>query len=140
MELGKTFSPQMPAVSRAKLAQIVAELRQQVRQSPLEEIKQQNQELLRTLAELRKRQEELTQLNHELADTNRGVLALYAEEADRLDAFLNGHRDHVTWWGGLNAGEWDTVTRQRQVELLEAVREIEAQALASLQDVLAAEG
>ncbi|MDX6382005.1 MAG: hypothetical protein QOI57_3029 [Rubrobacteraceae bacterium] len=40
---------------------------------------QQNRELLGTLEELRARQEELTQLNSELEDTNRGVVALYAE-------------------------------------------------------------
>jgi signal transduction histidine kinase len=43
------------------------------------ELQQQNQELLRTLGELRARQEELTRLNSELEDTNRGVVALYAE-------------------------------------------------------------
>ena len=48
-------------------------------QNPYEEIQRQNQELLRAMAELRKREEELTQLNRELEDTNRGVVALYAE-------------------------------------------------------------
>jgi len=45
----------------------------------------QNQELLRTLEELRKRQEELTRVNRELEDTNRGVVALYAELDERAD-------------------------------------------------------
>ncbi|MDX2213697.1 MAG: ATP-binding protein [Oculatellaceae cyanobacterium bins.114] len=48
-------------------------------QNPYEEIQHQNQELLRAMAELRKREEELTHLNQELEDTNRGVVALYAE-------------------------------------------------------------
>lgn len=43
------------------------------------ELLQQNQELLRALAELRERQEQNEQLAQELAETNRGVLALYAE-------------------------------------------------------------
>src|SRR5699024_197266 len=43
------------------------------------EIQQQNRDLLRSLKELRLRQEELTRLNAELEDTNRGVMALYAE-------------------------------------------------------------
>lgn len=43
------------------------------------EIQQQNQELLQTLADLRGRQEELLNLTRELEDTNRGVVALYAE-------------------------------------------------------------
>jgi signal transduction histidine kinase/CheY-like chemotaxis protein len=53
--------------------------------SPYDEIDQQNQELLKTLQELRTRQEELELLNHELEDTNRGVVALYAELDERAD-------------------------------------------------------
>jgi signal transduction histidine kinase/CheY-like chemotaxis protein len=54
-------------------------------ESPYEEIEQQNQELLKTLQELRSRQEELELLNRELEDTNRGVVALYAELDERAD-------------------------------------------------------
>ena len=54
-------------------------------QSPYAEIERQNQELLKTMEELRKRQEELAILNRELEDTNRGVVALYAELDDRAD-------------------------------------------------------
>lgn len=53
--------------------------------NPFEEIEQQNQELLKTLQELRSRQEELELLNRELEDTNRGVVALYAELDERAD-------------------------------------------------------
>ena len=45
----------------------------------LDELRQQNFELLTTLATLREREQELTKLNGELADTNRAVTALYAE-------------------------------------------------------------
>jgi signal transduction histidine kinase/CheY-like chemotaxis protein len=54
-------------------------------ESPYAEIEQQNQELLKTLQELRGRQEELELLNRELEDTNRGVVALYAELDERAD-------------------------------------------------------
>jgi signal transduction histidine kinase len=47
------------------------------------EIQQQNRDLLRSLEELRLRQEELTRLNAELEDTNRGVMALYSELDER---------------------------------------------------------
>ncbi len=53
----------------------------------LSEMQQQNRELLSTLAELKARQDELVQLTRELEDTNRGVVALYAEldqQADHL--------------------------------------------------------
>ncbi|MFZ0704035.1 MAG: ATP-binding protein [Candidatus Korobacteraceae bacterium] len=67
----------------------VQELEQKVRastlESPFAEIERQNQELLKTLQELRSRQEELTLLNRELEDTNRGVVALYAELDERAD-------------------------------------------------------
>jgi len=45
----------------------------------LDELRQQNFELLTTLATLREREQELTHLNAELGDTNRAVTALYAE-------------------------------------------------------------
>jgi signal transduction histidine kinase/CheY-like chemotaxis protein len=54
-------------------------------ESPYEEIEQQNQELLKTFQELKARQEELELLNRELEDTNRGVVALYAELDERAD-------------------------------------------------------
>jgi signal transduction histidine kinase/CheY-like chemotaxis protein len=60
-------------------------LQTRVSDSPYEEIEQQNQELLKTLEELRSRQEELELLNRELEDTNRGVVALYAELDERAD-------------------------------------------------------
>ena len=47
------------------------------------EMQQQNRDLLRSLEELRLRQEELTRLNAELEDTNRGVMALYSELDER---------------------------------------------------------
>jgi signal transduction histidine kinase/CheY-like chemotaxis protein len=48
-------------------------------------VQQQNRELLATLAELKARQEELLQLTRELEDTNRGVVALYAELDEKAD-------------------------------------------------------
>jgi signal transduction histidine kinase len=45
----------------------------------VDELRQQNFELLTTLATLREREQDLTRLNAELADTNRAVTALYAE-------------------------------------------------------------
>ena len=47
------------------------------------EMQQQNRDLLRSLEELRLRQEDLTRLNAELEDTNRGVMALYSELDER---------------------------------------------------------
>ena len=49
------------------------------------EISRQNQQILLQLEELRTRQEDLQRLNQELQDTNRGVVALYAELDERAD-------------------------------------------------------
>ena len=49
------------------------------------EISRQNQQILLQLEELRARQEDLQRLNQELQDTNRGVVALYAELDERAD-------------------------------------------------------
>ena len=53
--------------------------------SPLDELTIQNRELMQTLAELRERKDELDRINAELQDTNRGVVALYAELDERAD-------------------------------------------------------
>jgi signal transduction histidine kinase/DNA-binding response OmpR family regulator len=54
-------------------------------QDAFQELQHQNQELLHALEEIRSRQEELTRLNRELEDTNRGVVALYAELDEKAD-------------------------------------------------------
>jgi signal transduction histidine kinase len=50
---------------------------------PLIELQQQSQDLMRALAYLREKQTESERLAQELAETNRGVLALYAELDER---------------------------------------------------------
>ena len=52
---------------------------------PLEALRDQNRELLQSLEEIRRRDEESKQLNQELGDTNRGVVALYAELDERAE-------------------------------------------------------
>ena len=49
-------------------------------------MQQQNRELLQALDDLRARQAEVERLNAELAETNRGVLALYAELDDKAES------------------------------------------------------
>ena len=69
----------------ADIAAVTAELARQRASDPLAEVLAQNQELLRTLEEVRNRQEELERLSRELEDTNRGVVALYAELDEKAD-------------------------------------------------------
>ena len=48
-------------------------------------LRQQDQDLVETLAELGQKNEEITRLNREIEDTNRGVVALYAELEERAE-------------------------------------------------------
>ncbi|MBD2563412.1 MULTISPECIES: ATP-binding protein [Nostoc] len=84
--MSKRLSKRTPTFSDSQLQQIRETVMKRSPQNPYEEIQRQNQELLRAMAELRKREEELTQLNRELEDTNRGVVALYAELDEKADS------------------------------------------------------
>jgi signal transduction histidine kinase/CheY-like chemotaxis protein len=84
--LGKTLPKRGLEVTAQRLVQITDELIRRTPENPYEEIQQQNQELIRALEELRKREEQLTQLNRELEDTNRGVVALYAELDEKAES------------------------------------------------------
>jgi signal transduction histidine kinase len=77
--LGRRLPSRAPPVGPPLVATITAELAQRPPQNLLEEAQQQNRELLRAMELLQLRQEEVERLNAELAETNRGVLALYAE-------------------------------------------------------------
>ena len=79
IRLAKILSAKVPFITGKTLERVVKQLGKQEPQNPLEEVRQQNQELLRALEELHERQQELIRLNGELEDTNRGVVALYAE-------------------------------------------------------------
>ena len=83
--VGKLFSRRAPALDAAALRALAGALAKAAPQSPIEEIRQQNQELIGALEQLRQRQEDLSRLNAELEDTNRGVVALYAELDEKAD-------------------------------------------------------
>lgn len=81
----KRIPPHQVALTSQTAHDLYRKMQERTPESPYEEIEQQNQELLKTLQELRARQEELELLNRELEDTNRGVVALYAELDERAD-------------------------------------------------------
>ena len=58
--------------------------------SAMEELRRQNQDLLSTLEQLQSQQEELVQLNAELEDTNKGVMALYNQLSAELEETNRG--------------------------------------------------
>ena len=86
VDLIKEIPKQFGMITPQRIGQLVDQILYETPQDPYAEVQQQNQELLRTLEDLRQRQEELAQLNQELEDTNRGVVALYAELNDRAES------------------------------------------------------
>jgi signal transduction histidine kinase/CheY-like chemotaxis protein len=66
-------------------AELAALLAREAPLSAFDELQRQNRELLATLDELARRQEEIARINTELEDTNRGVVALYAELDERAE-------------------------------------------------------
>jgi signal transduction histidine kinase len=64
---------------------LVDELLRRPPESLMEELHQQQQELLTVLENLTEQQDTLRQVNAELEETNRGVMALYAEVTQELD-------------------------------------------------------
>ena len=72
-------------LGEAEVARIAADLVRAAPPEPVHELHEQNREVLRALAALEERKEELERLNRELEDTNRGVVALYAELDQRAE-------------------------------------------------------
>jgi len=74
-----------PVLTGEDLSRISAVLASETSEDPMQELRHQNQELLSALEDIRTRQLELARLNRELEDTNRGVVALYAELDEQAD-------------------------------------------------------
>jgi signal transduction histidine kinase/CheY-like chemotaxis protein len=85
ISLRKILPARAQLETATNVGRIVQELTTRPPVGPHEELQQQNQELLRALSDLRERQDELQRLNRELEDTNRGVVALYAELDEKAD-------------------------------------------------------
>ena len=81
--LRKSIPRRADPFTRARIEALVRAVAAQRGGDASTEVQQQNRDLLRSLEELRLRQEELTRLNAELEDTNRGVMALYSELDER---------------------------------------------------------
>ncbi|WP_298107289.1 ATP-binding protein [Bradyrhizobium sp.] len=85
VQIGQVLPQRAAPVTRAKLADIAATLKKDSSSDPLEVLRQQNRELMQSLDELRRKDDESKQLDQELSDTNRGVVALYAELDERAE-------------------------------------------------------
>src|SRR6185295_1852914 len=87
IDLGQILPLKAGKLSRAKVAEIARALQPVRSEDPMAIMREQNRELMQSLEELRQRRSENEQLSRELADTNRGAVALSAElngQADKL--------------------------------------------------------
>jgi hypothetical protein len=88
LRFGKQLPNRAPELTRERWMALLAELK---RMDPhrvdlsREELVQQSHELTEALLDIEERKQELDTLNAELSDTNRGVVALYAELDERAD-------------------------------------------------------
>lgn len=85
VELEQVIPRRAGRITQAKLTEVANTLRQDTSADPIEALREQNRELLQSLEDIRRRDEESKQLNQELGDTNRGVVALYAELDERAE-------------------------------------------------------
>lgn len=105
LRFGKLLPERAAPVTGSRLAAIRAELKRMDARTDLsrEELLHQSHELAKALLDVEERKQELTTLNAELSDTNRGVVALYAElderanhlrRADELKTRFFSHMSH----------------------------------------------
>jgi len=90
---GKALPSSAKRLGPSDVGRLCARLPQDSPPAAIEELQRQNQELFQTMEalrlrelELEKREMELARLNLELEETNRGVVALYAELDEKADA------------------------------------------------------
>lgn len=85
-----TMAKRRPAGGRPNVRAIKARLSNLVPASTMEDLRRNNQDLIVALEGLRQQKDQLEQLNGELADTNRGVMALYSELSEELEQTNRG--------------------------------------------------
>ncbi|MDE1181837.1 ATP-binding protein [Paraburkholderia sp.] len=85
VELSKTLPERAKPVTAERALELSAMLARSHGEGSYDELQRQNRELVNALGELRERQEDLSRLTRELEDTNRGVVALYAELEQRAE-------------------------------------------------------
>jgi signal transduction histidine kinase/DNA-binding response OmpR family regulator len=77
--LGKLLPDGAPVINRAAAGKLASRLASMPHVTSIDEMQSQNAELLAALADLQDKQDKLLEMARELEDTNRGVVALYAE-------------------------------------------------------------
>ena len=83
--MGKLLPEGQRVVTPQRAGELVSKLAALPHPTSLSEIQTQNAELLATLADLQEKQDKLLEMARELEDTNRGVVALYAELDEKAE-------------------------------------------------------
>lgn len=86
----KNLQPSVGRITDAELAELRMRLRRMNPVSVLEELRTQNAGLIEALEDATRKREELQNLNAELEETNKGVMALYTELSEELDKTNQG--------------------------------------------------
>jgi signal transduction histidine kinase len=79
-----------PRLTPERMNAIRESLAHHVPGTPLDELNVQNQQLIAALDEVRRQRDDLARLNAELAETNRGVMALYNQLSEELEETNRG--------------------------------------------------
>jgi signal transduction histidine kinase len=82
--------PRSGSPSAAEIESIRTEVTAMVAGTPLDELAEHNRQLLSTVELVQAHRDELLRMNAELAETNRGVMALYTELSTELEATNRG--------------------------------------------------
>jgi signal transduction histidine kinase len=85
IEFGQIIPREAGAITKTRITDIAQLLSREVADDPLALLREQNRELMQSLEETSRRKEESEHLSRELSDTNRGVVALYAELDERAE-------------------------------------------------------
>jgi signal transduction histidine kinase len=86
VRMRKALPRRAAALTRPALDAVAVTLARESPRDAYAELREQSRELMRAIEDQRKQQDELRALNRELEETNRGVLALYAELEDKAVA------------------------------------------------------
>jgi len=90
VRMARRLPASAPRLTPARMDEIRTGLAQHVPGTPLDELSVQNQQLMAALDEVRAQRDDLARLNAELAETNRGVMALYNQLSDELEETNRG--------------------------------------------------
>lgn len=90
VRMARRLPASAPRLTPDRMDEIRTELEQHVPSSPLDELNLQNQQLIAALDEVRAQRDDLARLNAELAETNRGVMALYHQLSEELEETNRG--------------------------------------------------